>query len=109
MTIERSWKTGLSLLNTGGVVVIKNCLFLSNGFNNQPKTIKSISNDFHEKGGGMQVIIGNRQTGIAYTIKDCTFQNNSATEGGGLFLIIHEGAQQNSVNIENTIFEKKQM
>ncbi len=86
-------------------MVIQNCSFITNGHNARPKTIERIFKDFHMKGGGLQVIISNRQNDSVYNITDCMFWNNTASDGGGLFLVIHEGAQDNSVIIEDTVFE----
>ena len=108
VTIENSWRTGLIMINVRGQVLMEYSNFLNNGrhqSNLTPQLLNSTYNDFHERGGGMQVMIGGGQANGCFTMRNCNFSQNSASHGGGLFLVIHEEAKQNNVTIEKTVFQ----
>ena len=108
VTIENSWRTGLIMINVRGNVLMEYSNFLNNGRHQSNLTqqlLNSTYNDFHERGGGMQVMIGDGQANGCFTMRKCYFSNNFASHGGGLFLVIHEAATQNSITIEKTVFQ----
>ncbi|XP_064385850.1 uncharacterized protein LOC135334553 [Halichondria panicea] len=108
VTIENSWRTGLIMINVRGNVLIEYSNFLNNGRHQSNLTqqlMNSTYNDFHERGGGMQVMIGDGQANGFFTMRECYFSNNFASHGGGLFLVIHEAATQNNITIEKTFFQ----
>ena len=104
--------TGLSLYNTNGTVVISNCNFANNTLGE------------NSGGGGIRIeftictpgIVGNFIHCSNYTIKNCTFQDNSVTstrstmaasktgKGGGLYVSIRSNALNNSFTIIGCYF-----
>ena len=108
VTIENSWRTGLIMINVRGQVLMEYSNFLNNGRHQSnliQQLLNSTYNDFHDRGGGMQVMIGDGQANGCFTMRNCNFSHNSASHGGGLFLVIHEEAKQNNVTIEKTVFQ----
>ena len=108
VTIENSWRTGLTMINVRGKVLMEYSNFLNNGRHQSNLTqqlLNSTYNDFHERGGGMQVMIGDGQANGSFMIRNCNFLRNSASHGGGLFLVLHEEATGNRITIDNTVFE----
>ena len=111
VTIERSPSTGLTLVNNQGTVAVENCTFSNNGQlwkilqrNIQFQTTKNTFIGFHARGGGMQVLVGRNS---ALTITDCTFIDNSASHGGGIFLVVQDAVRL-GISIMNSIFSQNE-
>ena len=58
------------------------------------------------KGGGMAVYINGNSSHYSIRILNCTFLNNSAVFGGGLFVQYRDSPSDNSVVIENSNFTR---
>ena len=110
VTIERSPNTGLTLVNNRGTVRIENSTFRDNG--QMWKTLervvpfqpfKNSFNEFHARGGGMQVLVEGDQEYSSLTITDCMFFKNSASHGGGLSLVTKGEAE---ISISGTVFDQ---
>ena len=107
VTIERSPNTGLTLVNNQGTVRVENSTFRNNGqvwkrlkrfvpF----QTNKNTFIGFHARGGGMQVLV---EGNSALTITNCTFIDNSASHGGGIFLVVQDAVRL-GISILNSKF-----
>ena len=113
VTIELSQRTGLTLVDNHGIITVENTTFHSNGqaWKKVKRVVpfqptKSAFNKFHERGGGMQVLVGGNHGNNSLTIKDCRFFNNSASHGGGVFLVIQEDAVGHEISILSTTFDQ---
>lgn len=62
VTIENGTGTGLSLVNIKGAVMIENCIFRHNLYyvDRMYRAGNTIYNDFTQRGGGMQIILGSQ-------------------------------------------------
>ena len=109
VTIENGTGTGLSLVNIKGAVMIENCIFRHNLYyvDRMYRAGNTIYNDFTQRGGGMQIILGSqiikKHCNSTYSIQGCQFLYNYASSGGGLFVMISH-ANNNCVIIENSTF-----
>ena len=111
VTIEMSPRTGLTLVNNTGVVKIEKCTFDRCGqlWKKSKRVItfqptENSFNEFHARGGGMQVLVGRGQGNSFLIISYCQFLHNSASHGGGLFLMIQKDALQQKISILKTSF-----
>ena len=97
VTVEMSPNTGLTLVNNRGRVTVENCTFRNNGqmwkrlkhfvpFQTNNNTFV----EFHARGGGVHVLVGASWKNSSLKITNCKFFKNSASYGGGLFIIIQE-------------------
>ena len=107
--IENGTGTGLSLVNVGGNVTVENCTFCHNKYRvNQMYRVLNVShNDFVQRGGGMQIFMGNSLKPLnhsKYLITNCQFLANYASSGGALFIVIENTAAHNQILVETSKF-----
>ncbi len=106
--------TSVVMANTGGIVDIENSTFQNNAIRqpeqNSPKnkTASSKHHKFHQRGGGMQILVGGGVQNSMIKIQNCNFFNNSAKNGGGLFIAIQLEAKNNTLHIKQTSFIKNE-
>ena len=55
-------------------------------------------------GGGLSISVKGRASNNTFIVDNCTFLNNSAVWGGGLFFLFQDSAQANSVCIQHSHF-----
>ena len=94
VNITNSEKTGLAMLQNGGMILIKQSNFMNNG--NWEKSEEDCDVNEREidkcyRGGGLQI-----EDAYDMKILDCVFVNNSACLGGGINIILYHDYQENS-------------
>ena len=99
ITIENSRGTGLVLVNNTGAVQIMNSIFQNSKLDE--KESSHPDSEGLPGGGGLKIMIREM---VTYTIKNCRFENNNASSGGGMFVIIHDNASNTNVTIQNSNF-----
>ncbi len=106
--IENGTGTGLSLVNVGGNVTVKDCTFRHNKYQayQSYRVLNTTHNDFSQRGGGMQILIQNSTGESVYRILRCSFTFNFASSGGGLFVVIQYGPHKIDIFFTRCNFSK---
>ena len=102
VNITNSEKTGVTMLHNGGMILIKQSNFMSNG--NWEKSEEDCDENQKETdkthhGGGMQIILAEDDNAYDMKILDCVFMNNSACKGGGIDIIYHNYQYQENSSL----------
>ncbi len=83
--------TGVVMYDTNGTNTISHSTFSNNSV-----TLG--------RGGGLSLFIRGNTTYVRFMISDCSFFDNYASWGGGLFIELHDNAYGNKISVENTTF-----
>ena len=63
------------------------------------------NHDAFGKGGGLALFFKGSASDNTVRLSNCTFQNNTAVWGGGLYVEFHDAAMGNVIEIESTILQ----
>lgn len=91
--------------NTGGHYVIQRCNFTLNRAYSARSYFKRSGFRTFGQGGGLLISLRGNASKNTFTIKNCSFTNNSALWGGGLHLIVANSSKENNITVSETRLE----
>jgi predicted outer membrane repeat protein len=94
--------------NTGGHYVIQTCTFTLNSAYSARSYFKQSGFRTFGQGGGLLISLRGNASKNIFTIKNCSFTNNSALWGGGLHLFIANSSTENNITVSETRLEGNQ-
>ena len=95
-----------SLPNTTTQYSISYCRFLHNINYHEPDyEVDHLSRAPIGRGGGLAIMVADGATGNNITVYNCTFINNTALHGGGMFVLIRNSSQKNQLKVQQSWFE----
>ena len=67
------------------------------------RNIADIDNVLLGRGGGISIILLGHSSKNIFDLSDTNITNNTAQQGGGIYLVLHDNAQNNSISFNNNI------
>ena len=107
VNITNSEKTGLTMIHNGGMILINQSNFMSNGnWEKSEEDCDLNQSDECYYGGGLLIVLAEEDNEYDMKILDCVFINNSACLGGGINIIYHDYQENSSLLLNGSNFSE---